>query len=203
MLYSLYNIYSLRVDSRNFPRARPYMYGHWQCRPPMPWISRVVWSCPPRWVLQGSILTSLILLCSSTMSPFYIAIAYSNMEYYIYVSFGLLYTMRMTKKMYRIRISLPLYTYKGQLQYCTKVQQCMGNSFPYFNFNLWYISRGQQCKSLSGGAHPAVSPIVQLHATKVDITREGQLHHILGLDASPLGLLGCHSGGIICLLLRW
>jgi hypothetical protein len=44
----------------------------------------------------------------------------------------------------------------------------------------------KQCKSLSGGAHPAVSPIVQLHATKVDITREGQLHHILGLDASPL-----------------
>jgi hypothetical protein len=63
----------------------------------------------------------------------------------------------------------------------------MGNSFPCFNnFIYGYISRGQQYKSLSGRAHTAVSPIVELHATKVDITREGQLHHILGLDASPL-----------------
>jgi hypothetical protein len=59
----------------------------------------------------------------------------------------------------------------------------MGNSFAYFFilFVVYNEVEDKQCKSLSGGTHPAVSPIVQ-HATKVDITREGQLHHILGLE---------------------
>jgi hypothetical protein len=165
----------------------------WQCRPPRPWISQ-----SPRVV--GAVLVSpevgslgkhpnrrpnspcVLLLCPISMT-------YSNTEYYTKSPFGVLYLpcTRQKKMCWYIHLlfsSIPLQRWPT-LSYCTKCTSAWG-----LLFVILRRQRGQY-RPLSGGAQ-LLNCMLQVGHTWAKTAS------YLGFGCFSLGLLGCHSGGIVC-----